>query len=114
MSLTVLSHLEEAKSKEFSIARSRRKYAGLRRALGARKWQIVMLALMTSSVYGIIGIVSGLALTLISSTLLSIDVSPVKFYLALVAVVELTVVLAALLPAVYSSRREPAQELRTP
>jgi putative ABC transport system permease protein len=99
---------------EFVSARSRRRLAGLRRAIGASRSQIVGLALLTSAAYGAAGAVLGIAITLAVSVAADLAPPPAAFLAALAIVAETIVAGAAVGPALYSSTRQPARELRVP
>ncbi|GAA3670653.1 ABC transporter permease [Microbacterium marinilacus] len=99
---------------EYSAARTRRRFAGLRRALGARRWQIVILAMTTSALSGVLGVLLGAACSLSISFATGASVPPPAFLTALAVITLAVAALAAVVPAVYSSTRQPARELRMP
>ncbi|GEM_PF-5585052 len=99
---------------EFALARSRRKTSGLRRALGASRLQLVAITLCTTAGYGLIGIILGSSISWAFSIATSTALPSERFFLALAVLTQLTVAVASLTPAVYSSTRQPARELRTP
>lgn len=99
---------------ELSVARARRKFAGLRRALGARRSQLILLSIMVSAMTGLAGVMLGSGVSRLVSLAASIPIAPLSFTFALGSVTLATGVLASLAPALYSSTRQPARELRTP
>ncbi|MDY0827782.1 FtsX-like permease family protein [Microbacterium sp. BG28] len=99
---------------EFSVARSRRKLTGLKRALGATRLQIAASACFSAAIYALAGVLAGCATAVLYSLLSETPLPPISFIAATCIVAVLTVVSAALLPAIYSSARQPARELRTP
>lgn len=99
---------------EFSAARSRRRFAGLQRALGASRIQIVIIAVCRSVIVGCLGALTGVAAS-VGITAIWFDATPPwRFLAALAITAELVVVIASVAPAWYSATRDPMAELRVP
>lgn len=98
----------------YGLVMMRRKDFGRRRALGATRGIIVALLLTQTAILAVIGI--GIGVTTASVILLvSGDPLPGAPFVTALAVLSLLVALvAALLPALVASRREPIRELRVP
>jgi putative ABC transport system permease protein len=98
----------------YGLVMMRRKDFGRRRALGATRTWIVLLLLTQTTVLALLGILIGIA----ASTLILIATNdplpglPFTAALALLSII--TALVAALIPAVTASRREPIRELRVP
>ncbi|KHK96100.1 lipoprotein release ABC transporter permease [Microbacterium mangrovi] len=92
----------------------RRKDFGRRRALGATRTFILGLLLFQTTVLALAGITLG-AVSAVALLLVAGDPLPrAAFTIALCVLTLLTAVVAALLPAIVASRREPIRELRVP
>lgn len=92
----------------------RRKDFGRRRALGASRWMILTLVLCQFTELSVIGSLVG---TLIGGGALWLLGDPLpdwSFFLALSILAIITSLLAALIPAMIASRRDPLRELRVP
>lgn len=99
---------------EFSAARSRRRFAGLQRALGASRIQIVTIAGFRSVIVGCLGALTGVAAS-VGITSIWLDATPPwRFLVALAITAELVVIVASVAPAWYSATRDPMAELRVP
>lgn len=99
---------------EFTNARSRRKLSGLRRALGANRTQLVGFAALVATAYGLVGALLGSAATLLITKFSNIASPSPELLVAIALVTQFIGIVASLLPAAYSSTRQPARELRTP
>lgn len=98
----------------YALVMMRRKDFGRRRALGATRGLIVGLLVIQTSLLAFIGL--GLGLT-VSAAALAATGDPLPgpaFVSALAVLTVATAVLAALVPAVVASTREPIRELRVP
>ncbi len=98
----------------YGLVMMRRRDYGRRRALGATRGLIITLLIAQTGVLALIGIVIGLIIT---SALLAITNSPspgAGFTAALSILALATALIAALIPALIASRREPIRELRVP
>lgn len=98
----------------YSLVMMRRKDFGRRRALGATRGLIVGLLLSQTALLTCIGI--GIGVTIAAATLITTgDPLPgIAFVGALATLALTTTLLAALVPALLASRREPIRELRVP
>lgn len=96
----------------YGLVMMRRKDFGRRRALGATRTFIVSLLLLQTAFLSLIGIVAGMA-TSAGILLATRDPLPgLEFAGALAVLTLLTTLIAALVPALVASRREPIRELR--
>lgn len=98
----------------YGLVMMRRKDFGRRRALGASRGLIIGLLLAQTGMLAVVGITTGLVL---SAVILIASGDPwpgAAFTGALAILTLLTALIAALLPAVIASRREPIRELRVP
>ncbi|TKJ95534.1 lipoprotein ABC transporter permease [Plantibacter flavus] len=98
----------------FGLVMLRRKDFGRRRALGATRTLIVTLLLVQTAILACFGIVAG---TVTAALILAIPGDPLPgagFTVALAVLTLVTALLAALVPALVASRREPIRELRVP
>lgn len=96
----------------YGLVMMRRKDFGRRRALGATRAQIVALLLVQTTFLAVIGITAG---TAISAAVLIASHDPLPglaFSTALATLTLITTLLAAFIPALIASRREPIRELR--
>lgn len=98
----------------YGLVMMRRKDYGRRRALGATRGLIVILLVTQTAILALAGVAAGMAaaaLILVSSG----DPLPGLAFTAALGVLALcTALIAALLPAIVASRREPIRELRVP
>lgn len=98
----------------YGLVMMRRKDFGRRRALGATRAVIIELLLIQTALLALAGVLIGsmiAAITLIASA----DPLPgLDFFSAVGVLAVTTALLAALVPAVAASRREPIKELRVP
>lgn len=98
----------------YGLVMMRRKDFGRRRALGASRALIIALLLAQTGMLAALGIVVGLALAAII-LIASGDPWPGGAFTGALAILTLvTAMVAALLPAIIASRREPIRELRVP
>jgi putative ABC transport system permease protein len=98
----------------YGLVTMRRKDFGRRRALGATKSLIVTLLLIQTGLLALAGIAGGIATACV---LLLVEGDPVPdpdYILALGVLTLAAVLLAALVPALSASRKEPIRELRVP
>ncbi|NYJ19784.1 FtsX-like permease family protein [Glaciibacter psychrotolerans] len=98
----------------YGLVMLRRKDFGRRRALGASRGLIIALLLVQMAVLSIVGTAVGTGLA-IASLRLTGDPLPGPAFLSALAVLAVAVgLLAALVPAIAASRRDPLKELRVP
>ena len=98
----------------YGLVMLRRKDFGRRRALGASRGLIVALLLIQMVALSALGAIAGTGIAL-ASLLLTGDPLPGPAFLAALAVLAVTVgILAAIVPAIAASRRDPLKELRVP
>lgn len=98
----------------YGLVMMRRKDFGRRRALGATRPLIIGLLLLQTIVLAILGLVAGLV-TATAALLATGDPLPGPAFVAALALLTLTTAaLAAIIPAILASRREPIRELRVP
>jgi putative ABC transport system permease protein len=98
----------------YALATMRRRDYGRRRALGATRSLIVTLLLTQTALLAGVGAVLGVA---VATAVVVVGGDPhpgAAFTIALVILAVATAELAAVLPAVSASRREPIKELRVP
>lgn len=96
----------------YGLVMMRRKDFGRRRALGATRSHIVALLLIQTAFLSILGIITG---TVIATLILLAAADPLPglaFSGALAILALITTLVAALVPALIASRREPIRELR--
>lgn len=98
---------------ELTAARSRRRTMGLRRAVGASRYQIALGIVIQGGLTGSAGIALGGIFSL--WILNGMDVAvPLVSAVAVAVVLQAVVFAASVVPAVYAARRDPARELRLP
>ena len=98
----------------YGLVMLRRKDYGRRRALGATRALIIGLLLVQTALLALVGIAIGTASATITLLITKDPLPGIAFTTAL-AILTLTVaVLAAIIPALVASRREPIRELRVP
>jgi len=98
----------------YGLVMMRRKDFGRRRALGASRALIVGLLLVQTGMLAVVGITIGLVLSVFILAVSGDPWSGATFTGALAILTLLTALIAALVPAVIASRREPIRELRVP
>ncbi|WP_246159845.1 ABC transporter permease [Microbacterium rhizomatis] len=98
----------------YGLVMMRRKDFGRRRALGASRGLIIALLLTQTTVLAAIGIAVGLTASVIALLATRDPLPGFGFTAGLTLLALFSAVLAALLPAVIASRREPIRELRVP
>lgn len=98
----------------YGLVMMRRKDFGRRRALGATKAWIISLLLIQTAILALVGVVLGSAVSLVSLLAASDPLPGAEFFLQTGILAIATAMLAALIPAVAASRREPIRELRVP
>lgn len=92
----------------------RRKDFGRRRALGATRALIVALLLSQVALLALLGVALGVVAGLVGLVTAGHPVPDISFTAAVAVAAVLTATLAAYLPAVIASRRDPLHELRVP
>jgi putative ABC transport system permease protein len=92
----------------------RRRDFGRRRALGATRSLLVSLILGQTVALSLVGASVGVALALLGLALSGTPLPGAEFVVALTVLAVFTGALAAVLPAVFASRRDPLRELRLP
>jgi len=98
----------------YGLVMMRRKDFGRRRALGATRGLIIALLLVQTVMLSVLGIVFGTVASL-AVLIIGHDPLPGVDFIAAVAVLALFIAnLAAVVPAVVASRRDPIRELRVP
>lgn len=98
----------------YGLVMMRRKDFGRRRALGASRSMIISLLLLQTSALAFLGIVIGAGVAALFLVISGDPLPPPAFVGAIGILTFLTAILAALVPAVIASRREPIKELRVP
>lgn len=98
----------------YGLVMLRRKDFGRRRALGATRGLIVGLLLVQTGLLAVIGVGVGTAASLVVLVASGDPLLGVPFTSALSVLTLSTALVAAALPAVIASRREPIRELRVP
>ncbi|RFA17795.1 lipoprotein ABC transporter permease [Subtercola boreus] len=98
----------------YGLVMLRRKDFGRRRALGATRGLIILLLLMQMAILSVIGTLLGTGLSIISLRITNDPLPSFSFLLALAILAVAVGIVAALLPAVAASRRDPLKELRVP
>lgn len=98
----------------YGLVLMRRRDFGRRRALGATRSFVVTLLLLQTLIQALIGLVAGGAASYLLLTLSGDPLPGVKFAIAIGILTVLTALLAAIVPALVASRREPIRELRVP
>lgn len=96
----------------YGLVLMRRKDYGRRRALGATRRLIVTLILFQTASLALVGVALGVTIATGALYATHDPLPGVEFTTALVVLSLATALIAALLPAVYASRREPIRELR--
>jgi putative ABC transport system permease protein len=98
----------------YALVMMRRKDFGRRRALGATRGLIVGLLMTQTVLLTVLGVALGLAAAAIALAVTGDPLPGPAFMAALAVLTIITAAVAALLPAVVASRREPIRELRVP
>lgn len=98
----------------YGLVMMRRKDFGRRRALGASRLLIISLLLAQTGILTVVGIALGVGVSFIVLTASGDPWPGAAFTGALAVLTVATTLLAAFLPAVMASRREPIEELRIP
>lgn len=98
----------------FGLVLLRRKDFGRRRALGATKAFIVFLLVVQSGIVSLGAAVLGSALAGLALNLLSDPQPPPAFYLSTVILATAAGLIAAVVPGLVASNRDPIRELRVP
>ncbi|WP_318247062.1 ABC transporter permease [Microbacterium gallinarum] len=98
----------------YGLVMMRRKDYGRRRALGATRGLIVALLVTQTAVLALAGITVGTAASAIILFASGDPLPGVAFTAALAVLALCTALVAALIPAIVASRREPIRELRVP
>lgn len=96
----------------FGLVLMRRKDYGRRRALGATRSLIVALILTQTALLALVGIAVGVIIATGALYATGDPLPGVEFTTALAVLSLATALIAALLPALYASRRDPIRELR--
>lgn len=98
----------------YGLVMMRRKDFGRRRALGATRGLIIALLLTQTAALALVGTVLGVTAAVIA-LLISGDPLPGAAFIGALGILTLvTTLIAALIPALVASRREPIRELRVP
>lgn len=98
----------------YGLVMMRRKDFGRRRALGATRSHIILLLVSQTTLLAAAGIGLGILVATVVSFLLHDSLPGAAFTLSLGILAFIASVVAALLPAIVASRREPIRELRVP
>ncbi len=98
----------------YGLVMMRRKDFGRRRALGATRSLIVTLLLAQTAILAVIGITIGTAASTIILRISGDPLPGLAFMGALGILTLATAMIAAAIPAIIASRREPIRELRVP
>jgi len=98
----------------YGLVMMRRKDYGRRRALGATRGLIIALLLTQTALLALIGITFGTTFSLLILAITNAAVPDLAFTAALAVLAFTTSLVAALVPALVASRREPIRELRVP
>ena len=98
----------------YGLVMLRRKDFGRRRALGASRPLIVSLVLAQVTMLGVIGSIVGCAASLAVLVALGDPLPTTSFVTALALLATVTAAIAALVPALVASTRDPLRELRVP
>ncbi|WP_431768431.1 FtsX-like permease family protein [Paenarthrobacter nicotinovorans] len=98
----------------FGLVLLRRKDFSRRRALGATKTFIVLLLVVQSGIVSLGAAVTGSALAALALNLLSDPQPPPTFYLSTVILATAAGLIAAVVPGLVASSRDPIRELRVP
>jgi putative ABC transport system permease protein len=98
----------------YSLVMMRRKDFGRRRALGATRGLIVRLLLTQMAALSAVGVIVGCGASAITLQLTGDPLPSFQFFVAIAVLAIAVGVVAALLPAVAASRRDPLRELRVP
>lgn len=98
----------------YGLVMLRRKDFGRRRALGASRGLIIALLLAQMAALSIVGAVLGTGLAIVSLRITGDPLPGSAFLLALTVLAVAVGTLAALIPAIAASRRDPLKELRVP
>lgn len=97
-----------------ALVQLRRRDFGRRRALGATRGMVIGLLLTQVVLLVALGEALGIAIVVLTSTVRGADLPGWDFFLSTGYLILFTAVLAAIVPAVFASRRDPLKELRTP
>lgn len=98
----------------YGLVMMRRKDFGRRRALGATRGYIIALLVMQTALLALVGIALGILISTAIAFTLRDPLPGTAFTLALSILALTAAVVAALVPAIAASRREPIRELRVP
>ena len=98
----------------YGLVMMRRKDFGRRRALGATRTYIVSLLVTQTALLALVGVTLGLAVSTSAAVLLRDPLPEIGFVAALAVLAFSSATVAAVVPAVAASRREPIRELRVP
>ncbi|RLP80759.1 FtsX-like permease family protein [Mycetocola lacteus] len=98
----------------FGLVVMRRKDFGRRRALGATRGLIIALLLLQTGIVACLGIVVGILASVLILIASGAPLPGISFIAALGILTLTTTLVAALIPALLASRREPIRELRVP
>lgn len=96
----------------FGLVMMRRKDFGRRRALGATRTFVVSLLLIQTTLLTCLGVAVGIIVATIALLASGDPLPDTPFTVALAVLTLVVALLAALLPAIYASNRQPLQELR--
>ncbi|HEU5224060.1 MAG TPA: FtsX-like permease family protein [Candidatus Lumbricidophila sp.] len=99
---------------QYGLVSMRRKDFGRRRALGATRSLIVGLVLFQVAIVSAIGSAAGALVATVALLLSKDPLPPWEFFVGVDLLAVAVATLAALWPAVFASRRDPARELRVP
>lgn len=98
----------------YGLVMMRRKDFGRRRALGATRALVVGLLLTQTLILAIIGVAAGSVIAITALVAADDPLPGMTFFVATGVLAVTTAVIAALIPAIVASRREPIKELRVP
>ncbi len=98
----------------YGLVMMRRKDFGRRRALGATRALVVGLLLTQTLILAIIGVAAGIIVAIVVLLAAGDPLPGMTFFTATGILAVATAVIAALVPALVASRREPIKELRVP
>lgn len=98
----------------YGLVMMRRKDFGRRRALGATRGYVVALLVAQTALLALVGVTVGLLTSTATSLAVRNALPGAEFTLAVSILAIAAAIVAALIPAVAASRREPIRELRVP
>lgn len=98
----------------YGLVLMRRRDFGRRRALGASRALIIQLLLAQTLLLASAGVIAGTAVAVFALIASSHPLPSSEFVAAIAVLAIATTIIAALIPAVLASRREPIRELRVP